>query len=93
MARPFEQKNILKLEKVTQDSVAFGDQLDLWGLGSWTYVAPDVVEVNLFELSFDSESDLNMFQADSFTLATLTFDTIALGTSPLDISINALGDS
>ena len=76
------------------NSVTFGDQLDLWGLGSWTEVTPGVGTVNLFELSFDDPFDLEDFQADSFTLATLTFDTLALGTSPLNISsVWALGDA
>jgi len=47
--------------------------------------------VNLFELSLDFPWDLDDFQADSFTLATLTFDTLAVGTSSLDIFVNALG--
>jgi len=75
------------------NSVTFGDQLDLWGLGSWTEVTPGVGTVNLFELSFDDPSDLENFQADSFTLASLTFDTLALGTTSLDIGINDLGNA
>jgi hypothetical protein len=80
------------------DSVAFGDpllgdQLDLFGSGSLTDVLPGAGTVNLFELSFDLPSDLDTLQAGSFTLATLTFDTLALGTSAIDISANALGDA
>jgi len=74
-------------------SVTFGDQLDLGGLGSWTEVTPDVGTVNLLELSLDSPWDLEDYQADSFTVATLTFNTLAVGTSTLDIGINALGDA
>jgi hypothetical protein len=48
---------------------------------------------NIFEISLDLPWDLEDFQAGTFTLATLTFDTLALGTSPLDIAINSLGDA
>ena len=70
-----------------------GDQLDIFGLGSLTIATLGVGTVNLFELSFDSPSDLDALQAGSFTLATLTFDGLSIGTSTLGISINALGDS
>jgi hypothetical protein len=43
--------------------------------------------------SLDSAGFTRIYQAGSFVLASLTFDTLALGTSPLDISINALGDA
>ena len=78
---------------VSFNSAVFGDQLDLFGLGSITGVTPGAGTVNLFELSFDLPDDLDALQAGSFTLATLTFDTAGLGLSALDISINALGDS
>ena len=71
-----------------------GDQLDLFGFGSITSFDDSVSSVvNLFELSFDLPSDLDTLQAGSFTLATLTFDTLAQGTSSVDLSINALGDA
>lgn len=75
------------------NSAVFGDQLDLFGLGSITEVFPGVMNVNLFELSLDDPADLDTLQPGSFTLATLTFDTIASGTSPLELFINALGDA
>jgi len=74
------------------DSAIFGDQLDLF-LGSWTSVTPGTGTVNLFELSFDTEDVLNDFQAGSFTLATLTFDAVGLGISPLVISSFLLSDA
>lgn len=59
--------------------------------------------VNLFELSFlEADSQTCIFcippylddlQPSSFTLATLTFDTIGIGTSQLGISRNVLGDA
>lgn len=84
---------ILAFNAATFGDPILGDQLDIWGLGSWTEVTPGVGTVNLFELSFDLPDDLEMFQAGSFTLASLTFDTLALGTSPLGLSVNALGDA
>ena len=81
-------------------AAAFGDplldsQLDLFNSGENATAAditsPDVL--NLFELSLDTPEDLNQFQADSFTLATLSFDIVTAGTSQLTITINALGDA
>jgi hypothetical protein len=75
-------------------SVAFGNQLDLFGLGDIQIVTPGPGTVNLFELSLESETDLNTLQASSFTLATVTFDTLALATNtPLTLTVNALGDA
>jgi hypothetical protein len=84
---------ILAFNSVAFGDPALGDQLDLWGLGSWTEVAPGVGMVNLYELSFDLPMDLDTLQIGDFTLATLTFDTLALGTSSLDISVWSLGDA
>ena len=71
-----------------------GDQLDVLGLGSITVYSDTIPGiVNIFELSLDSPDDLDNLQAGSFTLVTLTFDTLSLGNSSLGISINALGDS
>ena len=74
--------------------VVFGTELDLFGLGS----IQDVVSVgpgvlNLFELSVDLPADLDALQAGAFTLATLTFDALAVGASPLNVAIIDLGDS
>lgn len=85
--------SILAFDSASFGDPILGDQLDLWGLGSWTEVTPGVGTVSLYELSFDTVDDLNMFQADSFTLATLNFDTLALGTSPLNMTSYILGDA
>lgn len=84
---------ILGFDNATFGDPVLGDQLDLSGMGSLTSATPGVDTVNLFELSFDSPSDLNTLQAGSFTLATLTFNALSIGTSNLEISVNALGDS
>lgn len=74
-----------------------GDQLDLLGLGfgvgSVYLDTSNPNSINLFEVSFDPPSDLENFQADSFTLATLTFQAISTGTSPFSLTINALSDA
>jgi hypothetical protein len=49
--------------------------------------------VNLFEIWLDLPDDLNNLQARSFTLATLSFQATGIGTSLLDLTINALGDA
>ena len=71
----------------------YGTGLDVLGLGSLQITTPGVGTVNLFELSFDSVDDLNTLQPGTFTLATLTFDTIGLGASALGFHVNALGDA
>jgi hypothetical protein len=75
------------------DSAAFGDQLDLSLFGSITGVTAGLGTVNLFEISLESIANLNNLQAESFTLATLTFDAIGLGISPLEISRFVLSDA
>ena len=74
------------------NSATFGDQLSLTG-PSLTQIVSGTGTVNLFELSFDFPDDLDTLQLDTFVLASLTFDTLALGTSSLGISLNALGDA
>ena len=71
----------------------FGDQLNLSSLGDVSAVTPGTGTVNLFELSLESANDLDNLQAGSFTLATLSFNAIAEGTSSLKLTLNALGDS
>lgn len=70
-----------------------GDQLDLFGFGSLTDTVTSLESVNIFELSFDFPEDLDGFQSDSFTLATLSFSALGIGTSTLNLCINALGDA
>ena len=48
-----------------------------WGFG----------EVEVFELSFDLDEDLELFQPDEFVLGTFTFTGIDFGTSALDIFV------
>lgn len=74
-------------------SVLYGSGLDVLDLGSWQATTPGVGTVNLFELSFDSADDLNALQADSFALATLSFNALASGSSPFTLSLNAVGDA
>lgn len=73
---------------------ALGNQLDLASLGSTTiFELAGAGIVNLFELSGDTVEDLNTLQADSFNLATVTFDVLNAGTSLMQLDINALVDA
>jgi PEP-CTERM motif len=79
-------------------SAAFGDpmqgnQLDLGGFGTVSGVTPGVGAVGLFELSLDTPADLEVLQAGSFILATLTFNATSGGVNPLGILITDLGDA
>jgi len=85
---------ILEFDSVTFGDPILGDQLDLLGYGSISGFDDSIPgAVILFELSLDDPSTLDSLQASSFTLATLSFETLTLGTSMLDISINALADA
>jgi len=84
---------ILSFNSVDYGDPILGDQLDIFSLGSITTTTSGVGSVNLFELSLDFPWDLDTFQSGAFTMATLSFDTLALGTSSLGISVNYLGDA
>jgi len=84
---------VLSLNAVSFGDPGLGDQLDLFGFGSINSATPGSGVVNLFELSLDFPSDLDTLQAGAFTLASLTFDTLAEGTSLLGLIVNDLGDS
>ena len=85
--------SLLSFSNATFGDPIFGDQLDLFGFGSLSGVGAGPGSVNLFEVSFDSPTDLDAFQLDSFILATLTFDTILQGSTPLTIDRLVLSDS
>lgn len=74
-----------------------GNQLDLANLGVNPAGASEIStgRINLYELAIsDSPAELNHGQADSFTLATLSFFVLNAGHSQLAITnINALGDA
>jgi len=67
-------------------------QLDIWNMEeNWlsaSISSPGIL--NLYDLSFDTESDLNNYQAGSFTLATITFDAIGVGTAVVSIDPTTL---
>jgi hypothetical protein len=84
---------LLQFLGATLGDPILGDQLDLSGLGSIQSVTPSAGSVELFELSLDSIDDLNNLQAPSFVLGTLNFQAIGLGTSSINISVNALSDA
>jgi len=85
---------ILGLTNVAFGDPVHGDQLDIFGLGfNPTGVTPVAGGTNLFEISLDFPFDLDLFQRGSFALASLTFDVLAIGTSPLDLANVILGDS
>ena len=75
-------------------AVTFGDQLDLFGLGSFqdTFVRGGSA-VNVFELSFDSPGVLDTLQLDSFLLFSVQFEALSVGVGVFDLAIIELGDS
>jgi hypothetical protein len=83
---------ILSFASVAFGDPILGDKLDPSGLGDVQTTTPGIGTVEVFELSLDSASLLNSSQPPAFTLFQLAFDAIAEGTSPVSITINALGD-
>jgi hypothetical protein len=76
------------------DQLTFGSGLDVQGQGSFQDVDASLAGlVNLFELSFDLVADLESLQPSAFTLASLAFDTLATGLSPLTLSVSSVGDA
>jgi hypothetical protein len=74
-------------------SVQFGSGLDVLGLGAIDSVLTGTGTVNLLQLSLDTVEDLHALQPDEFSLATVTFLTLAAGTSALEVTVNAVGDA
>jgi hypothetical protein len=70
-------------------------QLDVLGLGI-NFLSTQMLSagvLNMFELSFDLPFDLDALQANSFTLARITFGAIQAGTSTFSVIVNALSDA
>jgi hypothetical protein len=84
---------ILAFKGATFGDPILGEQLDVDSLGTLSFATPGAGTVELFDLSFDLTPDLVALQAPAFTLATLSFNTLGIGTSPLGLTVNALGDA
>ena len=84
---------ILSFVSATFGDPSLGDQLDLFGLGSVTALTAGAGIVNLFELSLDLASDLDTLQAGAFTLVTLSLLGVGVGTTPIGLTINEMGDA
>jgi hypothetical protein len=83
--------NIINFSSAAYGDPSLGDQLGISG-PSITSTTLGTGTTELFELSLDSPGTLLASQATSFTLAELMFNAVATGTSPLTLSVNALGD-
>ncbi len=77
---------------LSYSSTSFGSQLDVLGFGDIQSATSGNGTIEVFELSLDAPGDLLALQASSFTLATLNFSAMANGTSPLTVSLNAVGN-
>ena len=81
---------------LTFNTLGFGNQLDLMGLGTVSDFSsnpdPALGLVNLFEISLDSVASLQTLQLDSFLLARLSFTGLNSGISDLDFAALTLSD-
>ena len=85
----------LSFSSATFGDPVLGDQLDIFDLGgnsTWAGLTGEG-NLNLFELSMDLPDDLDDHQAASFTLVTLSFNALSVGSSPLELSFSSLGDA
>jgi hypothetical protein len=71
--------------------VSFGSELSVL-FPSIQIATPSIGSVNLFELSLDAAVDLDANQPGSFTIATLTFELVAFGSSAITPTVTTLGD-
>jgi hypothetical protein len=85
--------SIVSFASATFGDPKLGDQLDLEGFGTFSSATAGAGTVDLAELSFDSAAALQSSQASAFTMVQLTFDTRTVGTSALDLSVNAVSDA
>lgn len=86
-------ETLLDFDAVQFGDAEEGDALALTGFGSFTEVDPEPGGVTVREVSFDPPSDLDALQPGDFTLASIRFVTSEAGTSPLSLSVMALGDA
>jgi len=82
-------------ESVLQlNSISWGNQLDLSGLGSLRFDdASQAGLLNVYEVSFDDIATLNDFQAGDFTLLSLHFSALAAGNSDIGLNVLSLADA
>lgn len=85
--------NLFSFSHLIWGDNVIGNQLDLSGSGSAQTSTVNSGIINLFELSFDDIDSLNNLQAGEFTLFTLLFDAIAIGSGNFSIGNNIFGDA
>jgi len=70
------------------DSITFGNGLDLGFFGSLQFSSDNGASVQVDETSFEDEMDLIVVQLDPLLLFSISFETLASGTSALDLTVN-----
>lgn len=83
---------LIKVTGVTFGDSHLGDQLALGGFGSITSSSFGNGSATLFEVSLAPTSVLNASQASSFDLFTIDFAGLKAGSTPITLTIDALGD-
>jgi len=71
----------------TFQHATFGTGLNFGVLGSFADVFESTSSVELLEVSFESELDLDMLQPDTFKLFSLSFLANAVGVSPFKVNV------
>lgn len=74
------------------DSI-LGNQLDLNGFGSLQDSNNGLNWLSALEVSFDDAMDLELLQANEFTLFSVLLNAVAIGSGNFSLTANALGDA
>lgn len=85
--------SLFSLGDINRGDSLQGNQLDLSGFGSLQDSIGGSGWLNLFELSFDTVTDLENYQAGEFTLFSILLNAIAIGSGDFSLTANALGDA
>lgn len=73
-------------------NIVFGTGLDIFGFGTSNGIVNNVNSLNIYEVSYDWDTDLIDYQLDTFVLATVTFSAVSSGISALDLVVNDFAD-
>lgn len=86
-------ENLFSINSISWGDAVQGNQLDLLGFGSLQDISSNLGWLNMLEVSFDEIADLELLQAGEFTLFSVLFNAIAIGSGDFSLTTNAIGDA
>lgn len=85
--------SLFNIDNVIWGDSLQGNQLDLSNSGNLQDNSSSIGWLNLFEISFDDVSILELGQASEFTLFSVLLNAIAIGSGDFSLTANTLGDA